>query len=457
MAVGEVGTLTRGGFGADEEVRVEFTEEISDAVIMLTATNNGGDEFSLIVTSVDDTGFTFRLSEFEDRDGPHPATETINWIAVTPGVHALPDGRIIEAGTTVAGTEESEVSLNGDFADPPVVLTNRMSENDPDVADSDPFEITEDGFKVSLQEGSLSDGENTGETVGYIAISQGGDSESGTAVTYDNLDTGVGTYDLGDTFQNGITLAETQTLNEGDAGNVHLRNDDSDSEARAFFDEERGDGQTSHATESVGFITFEAGIIPCFVAGTLIDTPQGPRDVADLHNGDMVLTRDHGPQELLWVCHNRVALEGTPMGQDLQPIMIRAGAIAPGVPSADLVVSPQHRMLISGWKAELFASQSEVLVPAKALVNDASIVELHQAQVDYYHLLFARHEVVYANGAPSESLYASDLSAPQLSAAHRQELSTVFPDLDLGFGKTARACLTVRQGLAFRPNGLQSI
>ena len=77
-----------------------------------------------------------------------------------------------------------------------------------------------------------------------------------------------------------------------------------------MFDEERGDGQTSHATESVGFITFEAGIIPCFVGGTLIETPLGPRDVADLANGDMVLTRDHGPQKLLWVCQNRVTLEG---------------------------------------------------------------------------------------------------------------------------------------------------
>ena len=109
-------------------------------------------------------------------------------------------------------------------------------------------------------------------------------------------------------------------------------------------------------------------------------------------------------------------------------------------------------MLISGWKAELFASQAEVLVPAKALVNDASIVQLQQPQVDYYHLLFVRHEVVYANGAPSESLYASDLSAPELSAQHRQELSAVFPDLDLDYGKAARACLTVQQGMALRPD-----
>ena len=110
MARGEVGTLTRGGFGADEEVRIDFTEEIQDAVIMLTGTNNGGNEYSLVVTSVDDTGFTFKLKEWEDEDGPHPATETINWIAVKPGIHELPDGRIIEAGTTTTGTDASPVT-----------------------------------------------------------------------------------------------------------------------------------------------------------------------------------------------------------------------------------------------------------------------------------------------------------------------------------------------------------
>lgn len=150
MAIGEAGTLTRGGFGDGELVRVDFTEPLSNAVIMLTGTNAGGNEFSLTVTSVDGTGFDFLVDEWEDEDGPHPATETIYWLAVEPRVHTLPDGRIIEAGTTNATDTASSVSLNGAFTDPPVVLTNVMSENETDVVDSDPNNITARGFDVSL-------------------------------------------------------------------------------------------------------------------------------------------------------------------------------------------------------------------------------------------------------------------------------------------------------------------
>jgi hypothetical protein len=294
MAIGEAGTLTRGGFGDGELVRVDFTEPLSNAVIMLTGTNAGGNEFSLTVTSVDGTGFDFLVDEWEDEDGPHPVTETINWLAVEPRVHTLPDGRIIRAGTTNATDTASSVSLNGAFADPPVVLTNVMSQNETDVVDSDPNNITARGFDVSLQEGSLSDGIHVAETVGYIAIAAGSGIDSGLVTTSTGLGTGYSTFSLGRTVPSGLVFAETQTINDPDAGRVVLQSA-TDTTANLKFDEETGDGESAHPSETVGIVAFEDGLIMCFTPEDRVQTPFGPRLIRKLGKGDMILTRDNGP------------------------------------------------------------------------------------------------------------------------------------------------------------------
>ena len=143
-------------------------------------------------------------------DGPHGATETINWMAVEKGVHTLPDGRIIEADTTLADNTNSSVTLAGNFATTPVVLTSVMSENDTTTVDSDPLNITASGFTVRLQEEEAEDGNHANETVGWIAIQPGGDTIWGTAAAFDSLDENSDTLRLGATFINSIVLAETQ-------------------------------------------------------------------------------------------------------------------------------------------------------------------------------------------------------------------------------------------------------
>lgn len=91
----------------------------------LSATNNGGNQFELRVTDQtldangNTTAFTFIIEEWEYLDGAHPVTETINWLAIEEGVHTLPDGRIIEAGTVLADNTNSSVTLAGEFSTPP--------------------------------------------------------------------------------------------------------------------------------------------------------------------------------------------------------------------------------------------------------------------------------------------------------------------------------------------------
>ena len=453
MPIGEVGSLVRGGFGDGEIVRIDFTEPMTDAIIHLSSTNQGGNEFSLRVVSVDANGFNFILEEWEDEDGPHPATETINWLAVETGVHTLNDGRIIEAGTTTATDAASSVSLAGAHTGAPVVLTNVMSQNDTDVVDSDPFNVTSAGFDVQLQEGSLSDGINTGEDVGWIAVSTGGDGTEGYASLHNNLTTANTTFGLGGPLTNGAVFGETQSMNDDEAGNVVLGNgagiSGSTGTITAKFDEETGNGESAHAAESLGLVGFEIGQILCFTPGTMIATPYGLRDVADITKGDIVLTQDDGPQPVRFT--NRTTKTAADLAHEpqLRPIVIKAGSLGPNLPEADLVVSPQHRILLTGWRAQLLFGEEQVLAPAKGMVNDSTIRMRTAAQpVTYIHLGFDRHQIITANGTQTESLHADAVSKDAMSIAAREEFFGLFPDLrtrPTNDANAARPCLSVRE------------
>ena len=115
------------------------------------------------------------------------------------------------------------------------------------------------------------------------------------------------------------------------------------------------------------------------------------------------------------------------------------------MPERDLLVSPQHRMLVSDWRCEALFGETEMLVPAKALVNDSTVtVEYDADEVVYYHFMFAQHEIVYANGVESESFHPGELGLSTLDMAARDELFRIFPQLDGNvdaFGAPARPVL----------------
>ncbi|MEL6681811.1 MAG: Hint domain-containing protein [Pseudomonadota bacterium] len=439
MAIGEAGSITRGGFGDTEVVRIDFEEPLENAVVHLTSTNAGGNEFSLRIVEIDETGFSFIVEEWEDEDGPHPAGERINWLAIEEGVHTLADGRVIEAGFTTAGTTPSSVALNGDFTDPPAVLTNAVvpvvpGDPIPDVVDSDPLNITADGFDVQIQEGSLADGVNTGETVGYIAIGVGGDGTSGFTTVQDGLNSGNTVFDLGGTLSNGVVLAETQTINETDAGNVVLNDipaaNGSTGDINLRFDEETGDGEAAHGNETVAIVGFEDGLILCLTTGTLVETTDGPRLIEELHEGDTLLSIDGSDPRLLRVYSRVVDAEEMEANPKLYPVRIVAGALGAGLPKRDLLVSRQHRILVNSPIAERMFGQPEVLVAAIRLTALPGIyVDTSVGEVEYVHLMLDAHHVIYAEGAPTESLFPGAEACKALPHAALKELSLLFPDL----------------------------
>ena len=154
----------------------------------------------------------------------------------------------------------------------------------------------------------------------------------------------------------------------------------------------------------------------CFVAGTLIETPDGPRPIETLTEADLVITKDAGPQPVQMVCHRATDATG-----DHAPIRFRKGVIGN---SRDLLVSPQHRVLVTGWWAELFFGEDEVLIAAKHLVGvfEGICVE-PQRVVDYYHLILSDHHLLISEGAISESFDLGGdfaLYDPEIRAAYEE-------------------------------------
>lgn len=177
--------------------------------------------------------------------------------------------------------------------------------------------------------------------------------------------------------------------------------------------------------------------IICFVPGTLIATPRGPRAIETLKVGDYVITRDHGPQPIRWIQSRKV-----PALNNLGPIRIRKGVM--DGQQRDLIVSPQHRILFEGYKAELLFGEREVLVSARHLVDGVDIIEETLKEVTYVHMLFDRHEVIYAEGAATESFHPGESSISGITDQARDELFQIFPELrslPSSYGQTARRCL----------------
>lgn len=193
-------------------------------------------------------------------------------------------------------------------------------------------------------------------------------------------------------------------------------------------------------------------IIICFAEGTTIDTDLGPVPVESLGVGAMVHTEDHGLQPVRWVGRTSLGRERLAAFPHMRPIRIRAGAMGGGLPWRDLVVSPQHRIKLSDWRAQLLFGEADVLAPAKALVDGVNVVEDPTDSVTYYHLLFDRHEIIRSNGLLTESLHPGDMAMIAMLDSHDGDVTNIFAEAaeDLARRPTARRALRVFEGKAAR-------
>jgi hypothetical protein len=133
----------------------------------------------------------------------------------------------------------------------------------------------------------------------------------------------------------------------------------------------------------------------CFAAGTQIATPLGDKTVEDLKSGDLVTTADGRTVPVRWIGRTSLHPMFKPADR-LDPVLIRKGALDGHVPLSDLVVTADHGMVLDG-----------MVITAAALVNGQSIDWLPWRQfgkrIDYFHIETAAHDVILANGAPTET------------------------------------------------------
>ncbi|WP_164876097.1 Hint domain-containing protein [Falsirhodobacter deserti] len=199
-------------------------------------------------------------------------------------------------------------------------------------------------------------------------------------------------------------------------------------------------------TTDVAFATIN---VTCFTRGTLIETDRGAVPIETLRVGDTVRTLDKGCQAIRWIGSNRLENDDLRQNPKLLPIRIVAGALGKATPKTDLVVSPQHRILVRSAIAHRMFGAAEVLVAAKQLLMVDGVDVVHDCTgVEYFHFLLDGHAIVYSNGAETETLFTGPEALKAVSADARLEILTLFPELEVeGFiAEAARPIASGRMG-----------
>lgn len=231
-----------------------------------------------------------------------------------------------------------------------------------------------------------------------------------------------------------VTLAggEMITLNEDGTFTVAGQDDVDVNESTAFsYTVADTEGNTD-----TGFVKLTT--TPCFVAGTMIDTVDGPRPVEDLRPGCMVQTRDHGPQPLRWIGRTIRKAKGADA-----PVVFAKNALGD---HGETALSPNHRVLVRSASAEMLFGQNEVLVKAKDLINDTTIRPRADGQdTIYVHLLFDRHEIIRGDGLESESYHPGDQTLESFDPETRAEVLELIADMQDPYGPSARVTVKAHE------------
>jgi hypothetical protein len=178
-----------------------------------------------------------------------------------------------------------------------------------------------------------------------------------------------------------------------------------------------------------------------FTRGTHITLASGEqRAIQDLNVGDRVLTRDDGAQKIRWIGHSTVRAVGA-----FAPIRILAGTLHN---DRDLLVSQNHRLFIYQRRDSLGAGRAELLVKARHLVNGTTIHVQTGGFVDYFQLLFDRHQIIYAEGIAAESLLIDQRTRPALPKDVTEKMGAAIP----GHTDQPHRGLDVDKGLLDRPD-----
>lgn len=255
---------------------------------------------------------------------------------------------------------------------------------------------------------------------------------------------GGANYDVGDRIETEYSYVIRAQGSSDPADNITIYMLEIDARGEGIASDARLEPGVTYdiiAVDSSNPVVGYSNLFICFDTGTQIATPQGPRVVEELREGDLVETLDNGPQPLRWIGRRTLHFPGSPDRQ--KPILVKAGALGVGVPERDLVVSPQHRFLLSGSASYGQSRPEGSLVKAKHLLACPGVRQMAgRRAVTYHSLLFDRHEIIHAEGAPVESYFPASYGLSILTTQQRAQIYALCPSLmacpDTGYGSTVR-------------------
>ena len=189
----------------------------------------------------------------------------------------------------------------------------------------------------------------------------------------------------------------------------------------------------AHGTRIDGPIA-DGSLVIGLTGDTLIACPEGERPIEDLAVGDLVEIWN-GPAQPIRMIHRRsFAGPSLRTTRELWPACIPAGALGFGLPRRPLRVGPQHRMLYQHIRVPLFFGEDAVFVRARSLAARFKeiCVDSTVEKITYFHLVFDRHEIIFAEGAATESFDAGPQGIANLTPEARAELYAIFPGLRRG-------------------------
>jgi hypothetical protein len=240
-----------------------------------------------------------------------------------------------------------------------------------------------------------------------------------------SIDGGVATSTEGQPYT--IKVAFTDTDGDPHVESFYFFNTDGNWYFAPGENSEFTEGATlgNYQSHTVGW---DYASVTCFAKGTLIETEAGPVHVELLQPNDRIVVLGGGTNTLRFKMHRTIGAAELQANPKLRPVKIVAGALGQGLPKTDLWISRQHRMLVSSPISKRMFGQSEVLIAAIKLTEwPGCFIDEEIDEVSYFHLIFDRHEIVSANGAPSESFFPGKEAIKTVPRAARQELCEIFP------------------------------
>ncbi len=158
-----------------------------------------------------------------------------------------------------------------------------------------------------------------------------------------------------------------------------------------------------------------------FAAGAFVACPGGERPVEDLEIGDLVNTLDHGPRPIRWIGMSPIEAVG-----DFAPVRFSTGAF--GARRA-LDVGPHQRIHLATPMMDLLFGFPEGLAAAKYLVERPMVTPIESGEAEYFQILFDEHEIIWANGVATESLFLDEVDHNSVLSGGPAGIGHLFPEL----------------------------